>query len=560
MQFSRVTLIAISETHVLLFCESTINLGLLNNIKQQKYYRPQVTVMNGIFVALLFSFLTVFPAPSYSNGWEHLAIPRETLLAALDSGNPHVMEHAVISIGVRRESRDVAPLLSALEKATNSESLRAEIYRALGLIGDSSGVSTLIVAFKKEEHAEIRATIAISLGAIGDPAAIPILIQSLNTEDRIVRLRIIDALGAFSEPDTIAVLTKLAEPQSDKEIRLRALRSLGATGSKSVTGVLLEALRQAKDNSTKAIIIDGLTNVAPEAAFAPLSELLGQTDNPFLQVKIAVALGAIAGDDQVSTLSSMLFNENYAVQSVAVKSLTDLKIPESLPAILQLYEKLAIRRPKSLNFIEANDKLAYLADLDLMLLLVRAILEIKPEDGVLQLLDAAQPRTFNLGSSVGVKLGYKVYELRRLAIYSLGYTGSQDVFEFLRPIPTNEADYRIRSVAMRSLGVLGFPDSYQIAVNRLTDIHPEVRWNAAVVLGRLKQPKAVPVLLKAAQDPHAQVRLNVIESLGLLGNSHIANRLLFMAAEDKSRKVREAAQQAASLVLSRHDHEHSHPD
>ena len=80
------------------------------------------------------------------------------------------------------------------------------------------------------------------------------------------------------------------------------------------------------------------------------------------------------------------------------------------------------------------------------------------------------------------------------------------------------------------------------------DSHPEVRWNAAVVLGRLGERQALPALIGALEDPHAQVRLQSAASLGLLGDPRAVEALEALRRRESNEKVSETARQALLLL------------
>jgi HEAT repeat protein len=507
--------------------------------------RKPVTAVACVILCLT---LLGFSQVAQANGWEHLAIPRETLLAALNSGDPHAMEHAAISLGVRGEARDVEPLLEALKSADKAPHLRAEIYTALGRIGEARSVPALVRALESETRDELRAAAALALGSIGAAKALPALLAALTSETPAVRLRVIDALGAFPQAQSVRALTALAERGPEASVRRRALRALGATGSEKAAAPLVAALDRAEDRREQAIIVDALANVASPRAAEPLTELLAGSDDPVLKVKTAAALGAIGGEGLLPALTGLLGDDNRAVRMAAVRELTEARAPETAPQLLALYRDLAERRPPRPEPGAVPDPAAYLADLDLMRLTTRALLETDPRVGLAAFLDGAQPRIFDRGSATGLKLASKAYELRRLAVVALGYTRSASASDPLRAIAASGSDPRLRAAAVRSLGVLGRPGSFAAASKALADSHPEVRWNAAVVLGRLGRAEALPALIGALEDPHAQVRLQSAASLGLLGDPRAAAALEALRRRERNEKVKETARQALLLL------------
>lgn len=498
---------------------------------------------------LLLSTLA-FPGIARSNGWEHLAIPRETLLAALKSGDTHTMEHAAISIGIRGEARDIEPLVAALDEAGDDHHLRVEIYRALGLIGDKAGTNTLLKALETEERPEVRAVVASSLGGIGAIDSVPALLDALQEEHKSVRARAVDALGAFNEPETIAVLSDLANSDNDGSLRRRAIRALGATNSAQAGEPLLNALANAKNEATQAVIIDSLAQIAPREAARPLTVLLNKTTSPVLQAKVAVALGAIGGETVVTSLTQLLSSDDRATQAAAVRMLTDAQSVDAAASLVKFYDKLARRMPAEKKELP-EDVAAALADLDLMKSAIRALLQSDPQAGRNSFLNAAEYRHFERNSGASLKLAHRVYELRRVAIHALGYTEAPTVSAFLENVVTSDEDARLRSVAMRSIGVLEVPVAQPLALDALHDEDDTVRSTAATVLGRLGSSAVILPLIEALDDAHPQVRSQVALSLGLLNDDRAADHLELLIKEDSDEGVVDSARQALVMLAAR---------
>ena len=77
----------------------------------------------------------------------------------------------------------------------------------------------------------------------------------------------------------------------------------------------------------------------------------------------------------------------------------------------------------------------------------------------------------------------------------------------------------------------------------------KVRVQAALVLGKLLDKRAVPALMQALKDENESVRGVAATSLGRIGNKAAANALL-QATNDSSEFVRTQAKKALELVSS----------
>ena len=111
-----------------------------------------------------------------------------------------------------------------------------------------------------------------------------------------------------------------------------------------------------------------------------------------------------------------------------------------------------------------------------------------------------------------------------------------------------DPDFRLRAAAVRSLGVLGFPDAVDLVIHNLDDPVAEVRWTAATVLGRLHDPKAVKPLIRKLSDINSEVRVQAALSLGFLGDPIASDKLKRLAREDQNKKVQTAAAYSLQII------------
>jgi len=165
------------------------------------------------------------------------------------------------------------------------------------------------------------------------------------------------------------------------------------------------------------------------------------------------------------------------------------------------------------------------------------------------MLDAAKPRPVRRDSQRSLRLAEAIYELRRTAVYGLGYSRSPKAAEYLAGTAgIGDTDPRIRATAVRFLGALGFPGTVPRVAPMLDDPSPEVRWTAAMVLGRLGDPESGPALVARLADRHGEVRRQAALSLGYLGDPAFREAVTHAADIDSSERVREAASYAAELL------------
>ena len=508
---------------------------------------PRVAV---VVNALLSVAIVLSAARAQANGWEHAAIPFDALVKALDLEWPETRRTAAESLGFRGQREAVEPLLARLAKPEENPHVRRALYLALGRLGDGRGVTALTACLTEEAREELRSDCATALGMLGQTSALPRLLTALREDASfLVKNRVVEALGNFSHEAAVAALTARVEDDGNRNLRQRAIRALGQTGSKAAGEPLLEALVATDNDNERVMLVQALRQLRLRAATKPLTKLLAQTNNAQLRTEIVLALGAIRDGDAYPTLVDMLADDVPAVRYFAVRGLHELGRPEAVTPIGEVSLKIAKRLEKQSTDKLLADPLAPLSDLSFQVVALRALTELDAPRALPVLLKGTRPREIPRGSAMALKLAEGFYRQRRIALYGLGYTGSREAAAVLAgPAGLGDPDFRLRAVAARSLGVLGFAGAGEKLQRSLADPAAEVRWTAAAVLGRLGNEKAVEPLRQRLADTNAEVRKQAALSLGYLGDVRAVETLRRVARHDEIAAVREAAAHSVRLL------------
>ena len=159
-------------------------------------------------------------------------------------------------------------------------------------------------------------------------------------------------------------------------------------------------------------------------------------------------------------------------------------------------------------------------------------------------------------------LGDEVINSKLAAIKSLGLIryaqADSDLINIIQLSDNNEE----RLAATISLGQIGSDDSAEILESLLTDVEPNIRWDAAIALAKMGNSsgsKIIEMLLTRRyydsfkevdsweQEQAILVAINVANNIK---NSEIQKNLEVLSKTDKSMKVRDAAYQAISKYRS----------
>ncbi len=498
-----------------------------------------------ILVALLALPASREPA---ANGWEHAGIPYEVLIAALVYDDPDTRKRAAHSLGHRGQKEAVPHLLAALAAPEPDHGVRSRIYLALGRLGAPAAAPALLGCLDREGREELRGDCAAALGGVRGGRARDRLIGLLDGgEHALVKRRAVDALGRYADPAAVAALAAIALGDGGARDRLRrhAIAALGATGHPDAVAPLLALVDRAASEAEALPIVRALGRSGAAAARAPLAALLERARDVRLRTALALALAAVGDRDTAAAMTRLLADPAPTVQLAAIRALASHGGREHAAAVTAYARALAAR----LFDGGTRDAARAVVDASLLEPALATLTALDAARGVDVLLDAARRRDTARETTADIVIANALYQLRRGAIYGLGYTGSDAAAAFLAgPGGLRDPDPRLRAAAIRSVAVLGRPDAAAAIVAALADPRAEVRIAAAGALGRLGESRAVAPLIESLADRHAQVRRRAAESLGYLADPAARPALKERAEGDESPVVRKAARFALSLL------------
>jgi HEAT repeat protein len=234
----------------------------------------------------------------------------EVLIARLGDEHERVRERAAEALGRIRDKRAVDPLLKRLDhpaekRGKRGTNARGHMALALGRLGEKRAVRPLIAALE-DQNLHVRRSAAAALGSLGDPAAVPALLPLLKERHGDLVRAAVEALG-----------------------RLKA--------AAAVDGIL--PLLGHKDRRLRRASAEALGNIGDGRARASLERLLAGDKDRDARAAAARALGKLGQRAAIPALRAALKDKHHDVGAWAAKSLYDLKDPEGLKALLDLFAK-----------------------------------------------------------------------------------------------------------------------------------------------------------------------------------------------------------------------------
>ncbi len=133
-------------------------------------------------------------------------------------------------------------------------------------------------------------------------------------------------------------------------------------------------------------------------------------------------------------------------------------------------------------------------------------------------------------------------EVRRRALESLAYTGDYGVPELIEAGYAHPAE-KMRISAVFAMGRSADPRWGKIVRKELTNLNPEMRYEAARACGELGLQEAVQELVEMAEDVDPEVQEAALWSLGQIGG-RLARRVLEHYARSDNEALQAVAQEA----------------
>ena len=437
-----------------------------------------------------------------------------------------------------KAKRNVDGLTKALSYP--KDTVRVAAASALGTLGAPEAVAPLIAALG-DAAGSVRAAAAGALGALRDPRAIEPLITALKDSSEPGRTTVVSALGQIGAPALPALIATLGGPSV--EVRAPAARALAAIGSQEAVESLVAALADPYAQAAAATSLDKLAWTPDKSqSGARYRVIRGQWDR-------CVEIGAPA----VAPLIEGLRSWNYTAAGAAAKALGQIGDPMALEPLIRALKEFSARQAiftaqprtgaagwadaESIKALATARQMAVEALGALGSPAVEPLIEMLGADDKL-LRQAAANALGQIGNTRALEAlteaaarwifpNWKIVEAliasgpeqdkrEKLAMLITTYAAAEGRYA---PYESSaELYFGAKRPAAHALAQLGLPSSVPLLIGWLTNADPGLRENAALALGRIGDPRAVPALTERAL--HDDYRIHLGETLASHHSGH----------------------------------------
>jgi len=343
--------------------------------------------------------------------------------------------------------------------------------------------------------------------------SIPVFREALVDPDWYVRNEAVLALGRLEDKDSIEFLVKALQ---DPERRVYSTAARVLTDFGWLPSIFEEKLGFyfAKGNFME------LTKLGDEAFDFMIKALNDMPRSWDLACKASAALGLLGDRRAVEPLIDTLKFDNITVSKKVAEALGKIGDARAFMPLMKLLEK-----PDSELQIKAMEALGRLGD-------GRAVevisLKLKDRDPEIRLAAAEALSNFSDERAIEplreIIKKDKNLEIKRIAIRSLGKIKTSQNVSFLIDL-YKEDTKELHGALIKALCDLSDAGAIDVFTESLESDEPQIRFLAAGALGKLKDKRALPFLIKTLDDSDWRVCSEAIKALGRLALPEAAEKL-----------------------------------
>jgi cyclophilin family peptidyl-prolyl cis-trans isomerase/HEAT repeat protein len=242
---------------------------------------------------------------------------------------------AARGLAATKDQRAIAPLLAAIEDASQPAAVRIQAVRGIARLGDRRGAEAmrrLITSPRVDQNLQLEAIAA--LAELRDPGAVELLIDLVSAPWPSARSAALNAL-AKTDVDTFMSSISALDPDAHWSVRASLASTLGDLGRERAQAPLSLMLRD-QDQRVIPSVLDALAKTGATNAGEEFIARL-KSDDPVVRAAAARGLATIKATTATAALGEALKRAQadglYAARTAALDALTSLDPAAAKPAL-----------------------------------------------------------------------------------------------------------------------------------------------------------------------------------------------------------------------------------
>ncbi len=497
-----------------------------------------------------------------------------TLLALLAEVTDIGLRQQIVSALGRLEYKPAADRLIGLIDDPHEQVRRAALD-ALAGIGDEAVARRLIAMYRAEPQAWRRSPLVGPVARILQHDATDFLLEAVRDTDPSIRRITLQAARSHLDADgRLAVLKRAIRDETEDSVRETAIVYLSGEEAKEVEPELVEILRTGGPGSRRAAAA-ALGQAGTDSAAGALSAAFNREEEPSVSRAIITGLGATGKPETVPVIEAALQSPDAETRLAAFSALEKLGEPIEDELILRLVRtendpqllrkclsQVLERRLAGPDMLPRLSELMQFDDPSLRHAVVRCIASVPTADAARQLCRAVQDDAYSavrvtaltevtrriterrvtldeLGGALAGVLESDDSDMRRRLVVTLAEMNTPAALPLLMRALRTDREGSVRLAAFE--GVRPFADRTMVP-ELLEAIEDEAHAPTAValieLLGRLRDPRALPPLKLKLESADTAVQSAAIRALGRFADPSLAPVYIRQLEENPNAEVR----------------------
>ncbi len=397
------------------------------------------------------------------------------------------------------------PLIAALRN--NDAEIRGNAASILGSMKDSTAVTPLIAALSDKE-AKVRQSCVSALGSIRAHSAIEPLIKMLKEDEdknvRYVALRTIAELDYSKATD--AIIGALRDKEQD--VAESAVRILGEHREKKAVEALVKVLNDDTDSVRDLVVIPELGKIGDERAVDAIAAKLSSEEGRYEKVcnRAAAALGEIGSKKGTEPLIAFLKRKGPGAGAIAITALEKIGDQSAVDALRDFLidDKGKVNKSIVRALLVIGGKKA-----------LDSVKAVAGESGVLQVLESIGAPAVEI---IALLLEHENVGTRTMAARALFMIADKKAVPALIKALKNDENSNVRSQCAMALGRMHVKEALDPLIEALGDENRRLQSAAARALEFIPDKKAVEPLMKLLTGEDTGLRIDAALALGAIGD------------------------------------------
>ena len=295
----------------------------------------------------------LYPTAIYAINVLKDPISLQSIIKSIPDFSPTILPD-VINILSERKPKNLLPVVKNMISDSNQRT-RLACIKAIGTIGDSSSVQTLVKLISQNIQPEKDLAVE-SLKKLPDEKCNNEILKYLKSSDYSTTIELINIVLERNIKDAVNELLQICQTAKDEKLQSVAFKAIAQLGEPSNIKEILSIITSSKDiialREAESAAIELASKIeAKNNRSKPILDEWKNARSENAQTSLLRILGGIADSQSLQFLGKIALSENQSkLQDVAIRELADWQDTSAIPILETIYQSNPNEIYKSLAF------------------------------------------------------------------------------------------------------------------------------------------------------------------------------------------------------------------